>query len=215
MAIQNPLDISTYDIADLRRTAAVLKINAEKDWKKEDYITAINTRRKKEVVAKVVYDADEPIPQGFVRIKLPLTMSGSDSAIPVRVNNFVTIIPRNLLVDVPKEIRDQLRSSTECVTREVVDKEGRTAMKTFEVPCQPFEQHGESMGESGAIRPMTDVKEQRIREQYLMLYGKWPRRTSEEWIEFKKSFVKEISDKTAKKASENIAKIEKDLENAA
>lgn len=202
MAVINPLDVSTYDIAELRRLAAAMKITAEKTWTKDEYITAINTRRKREVAAKIVLDSKQEIPVGFVRIKLPLTQEGSDSPLTIRVNNFVTTLPRDVVVDVPKEVRDQLASTTESVTRKVFDKDGHETIKAIEVPCQPFTQIGESYGESGAVRPMNSHKDQRVRELYRKVHEKWPRRTDPDWVEFRKAFVAEHSAKEAKKASD-------------
>jgi hypothetical protein len=206
MAEVNPLDLETYEIADLRKLAAVMKIDAQKTWTKEDYISAINTRRQRQAVSRVVFDENAPIPPGFCRLRLPLTPQGTDTPLTVRVNNFPTTIPRDVLVDVPREVRDLIRTSKEPVTREVMDKDGNKKVQTFEIPSYPFEQVGESMGESGAVKGMTDPKEQRIRETYRDSYGKWPRRTEPEWVEFKKQFIKEFSGTAAKKASDKAKK---------
>jgi hypothetical protein len=201
----NPLDIETYSIADLRRHASVMKIEAAKDWTKEDYIKAINARRKKAAVSRIVNDPDEPIPPGFVRIKLPLTPSGSDSPLDVRVNTFYTSIPRNVLVDVPREIRDTIRNSKEPVTREVLDKDGNRVVRTFEVPSYAFEQHGETPGESGCVKPGCDMREQSLRERYKEIYGRWPKRQSQEWKTFFQKYTEQFADKNAKRAIEEEA----------
>ena len=201
----NPLDIETYSIADLRRHASVMKIEAAKEWTKEDYIKAINARRKKAAVSRIVNDPDEPIPPGFVRIKLPLSPSGSDSPLDVRVNTFYTSIPRNVLVDVPREIRDTIRNSKEPVTREVLDKDGNRVVRTFEVPSYAFEQHGETPGESGCVKPGCDMREQSLRERYKEIYGRWPKRQSAEWKSYHSEYMKEFSGKIAKKAIEEEA----------
>ena len=206
MAEVNPLDLETYEIADLRRLAAVMKIDAQKTWTKEDYISAINTRRQRQAVSRVVFDENAPIPPGFCRLRLPLTPQGTDTPLTVRVNNFPTTIPRDVLVDVPKEVRDLIRTSKEPVTREVMDKDGNKKVQTFEIPSYPFEQVGESMGESGAVKGMTDPKEQRMRESYRDTHGRWPRRTDVEWVEYKKEYVKQFSVASVKKASDKAKK---------
>lgn len=185
----NPLDINTYDIASLRRLASVMKIEAQRTWDKDDYIKAINTRRKGEGVCRVVYDESSEIPRGFCRIRLPLTPNGTDTPLTISVNKFSTTIPRNIVVDVPKEIRDQLRASTEPVTREGFNDKGEKVVKTVLVPSQPFEQLGEQVGESGLVKPSNDPKEQRVRERYKEEYGRWPRRLDEVWIQFRRKFV--------------------------
>jgi hypothetical protein len=200
MSNVNPYEIETLPIAELRRLASVHKIEYQKDWTKEQYVKAIQTRHRRFSVAKVVDDDKSEIPPGYVRIKLPLTPSGSDSPLSVQVNNFKTMIPRNILVDVPREIRDTIRGSTESVTRQRVDREGNKVLETIEVPCYPFEQHGESAGESGAIRPMGDMKNQSLREMWRDRYGKWPKNSDEAWKTFKMSYVNKANDKVIAEA---------------
>lgn len=195
MSNANPYEIESLPIAELRRLASVHKIEYQKDWTKEQYVKAIQGRHKRFSVARVVEDEKSEIPPGYARIKLPLTPSGSDSPLSVQVNNFKTMIPRNILVDVPREIRDTIRGSTESVTRTRLTKDGDKVLETVEVPCYPFEQHGESAGESGAIRPMGDLKEQSLREMWRDKYGKWPRRSDEAWKSFKMNFVNKANDK--------------------
>ena len=205
----NPYDLESLPIAELRRLAAVHKIDYAKDWTKEQYIKAVSNRHKRHSVARIVVDEAQPIPAGFVRLKLPLTPSGSDTPLSVQVNNFKTMIPRNILVDVPREIRDTIRNSTESVTREVIGKDGFKVMKTEEVPCYPFEQHGEAAGESGAIRPMGDLHEQSLRVMWKERFGKWPRRTDEGWQQFKRSYIDKSNEKHVEKA---VAQAEGDSE---
>lgn len=195
MSNVNPYDIESLPIAELRRLASVHKIEYQKDWTKEQYVKAIQTRHRRFSVAKIVEDEKSEIPPGYVRIKLPLTPSGSDSPLSVQVNNFKTMIPRNILVDVPREIRDTIRGSTESVTRTRQDREGNKVLETIEVPCYPFEQHGEQAGESGAIRPMGDMKNQSLREMWRDRYGKWPRNSDDAWKTFKMSYVNKANDK--------------------
>jgi hypothetical protein len=64
-------DLDNLEIAELRRLAAAHKIDSQKTWTKEDYIRAIQNRHKRNVVAKIVYDENEPIAPGFCRIRLP------------------------------------------------------------------------------------------------------------------------------------------------
>jgi hypothetical protein len=199
-AITNHFDIENLPIAELRRTAAVMKIAHQKDWDKETFIAAINSRRKKAALVRIVTDETEEIPVGYVRMRLPLLPNGSECPLDVRINNFYTMIPRNVVVDVPNEVRDTIRQSTEVVTRKVIDKEGHDAYKTMEVPCYQFEVLGETKGVSGAVKPSGDIREQRLREQYKNIYGRYARRQSVEWKSFHGEFMKAYNDKKAKQA---------------
>lgn len=198
-------DLENTEIAELRRLAATHKIESQKDWKKEDYIRAIQNRHKRNSVARVVYDEKEPIPTGYCRVRLPLTPSGSDVPLAIMVNNFKTMIPRNVLVDIPKEARDQLRSSKESVTREAFNEKGEKFIQVAEVPAYPFDDFGSTPGVSGAIKPNTDPREQRLREKYRQLYGKWPRRQSDEWKSFKNGFLEKANERILSEAADEEA----------
>jgi len=186
-------DLESQSIAELRKLCSVMKIEAQKDWDKSAYINAINTRRKNTAVAQVVTDESQDIPEGFVRIRLPLTPSGTDTPLNVMVNNFKTSIPRNVIVDIPKEARDQIRNSKESMVREKMDKDGNKVLEVVEVQCYPFESLGEKGGTSGAVRPNGDAREQRLREKYRDLYGKWPKRSSEDWTSFRNAFLEKAN----------------------
>lgn len=193
----NPYELDTLSIAELRKLAAVMKIQAQREWSTSDFVDAINARRKSAKVARLV-DEDEQenieIPTGFARIRIHLTPGGSDSPLDVRVNNFYTSIPRGVLVDVPKEIRDTIRNSTEPVTREVIDKvTGLPKIQTTETQCYSFDDYGQSPGISGAVRGMADEKEYSLRVKYRDLYGAWPRRQSEEWKSFSRTYVEQAN----------------------
>lgn len=201
-AESNIFDIETLSIAELRKMASSLKIESQKDWDKSMYINAINTRRKQRKVCRIVDDPNSgDIPQGFARIRLHLTPSGQDWPVDVMVNNFKTSITRNIWVDVPREVRDALRNSTELVPKVVTNTEGKQAVSMQAVPCYPFDQIGETPGESYAIRPSGDVKVQRLREKYREAYGRWPKREQER--EFMKRFIDAYEDKKIKGIVEN------------
>lgn len=202
MAAANVFDVENLPIADLRKLAAKMNIESQKDWDKSMYINAINSRRKSRKVCKVVEDPNsEEIPVGFARIRLHLTPQGTDWPVDVMVNNFRTSLLRNVWIDVPREVRDQLRQSTELVPRVVENSEGHKVVKMVAVPCYPFDQIGETAGDSGAIRPNGDAKVQTIREKYRELYGRWPRRAEQQ--EFMKMFIEEFQQKKIREAVDN------------
>lgn len=196
----NPYDLSTMSIAELRSQAKVEKIRTDKSWDKEDYITALNNHRKGRALAKVVMDMNDPIAPGYVRVKLPLDPSGSDTSVPVRVNNFATRIPRNIVVDIPKEARDVLRNSTESVTREETNSKGDRVIRVVDVPCYPFDTLGETPGESGAVKPNSSYKEEKLRERFRDIHGHWPRRTDPKWLGFKQKFAEDFHAKMIEQA---------------
>lgn len=205
-AIQsNPYDLDSLSIAELRKQASVEKIRTDKSWDKEDYIKALNNHRKGRALARLVIDGDSAIPPGYVRIRLPLDQVGSDTPVTIRVNNFSTRIPRNVMVDIPKEARDVLRNSTEAVTRKEVNSQGQTVMRVIDVPCYPFDTLGEAAGESGAIKPNSSYKEEKLRERFRDIYGHWPRRTDSKWLGFRQKFAEDFQAKMIAKAVEEEA----------
>jgi len=62
--------MSDMTIAELRATAKAMNIAGNREGTKDDYIQAINSRRGGKAVAKVVEDADSPIPEGYARIRI-------------------------------------------------------------------------------------------------------------------------------------------------
>ena len=186
----NSFDLESLPISELRKLCSVEKIEFEKASTKEDLIRLLNNRRKGRMLARLVTSEDQEIPRGFVRLKIALNRDGSDTPVPVMVNNFKSWIPRNVVVDIPKEAFEVLKASTESATQIVMDKEGNKALKVIEVPCYPFEKMNESVGVSGAVRPATDVRTQRLREQYRERNGKWPSRLA--FAEFKSKFIDEM-----------------------
>lgn len=183
----NLFDIQELPIAELRKLCAVEKVPYDKTSTKEDLIRLLNTRRKGRKLARLVTDPDSEIPPGFVRGTAQLQADGTDTPIPILVNNFRSWIPRGVMVDIPKEAYDTLRSSTESKLKKELDKEGNQVLKSVEVPCYPFDKIGEQVGTSGAVRPSGDARDQRLREQYRELYGRWPRRA--QFNDWKTKFV--------------------------
>lgn len=174
--MSNPFNkLEDLDIADLRKLAKVNKIPTEKTWDKEAYIKALNNRRKGRTLARLVRDEDEEIPPGFVRIRIMKDSSGSESPVPVCINTFQTRIPRDVMVDVPNEVVEVLKNSTEVKTVQGTDKFGKEVTTTQTVRAYPFEILGQRAGESGAVRPSGNVASQSIREKYRDLFGRWPR----------------------------------------
>lgn len=176
-------NISKMGLAELKRTAKALNIPGHKDWDEEQWRKAINNRRRNKSVARVVDDMASAIPEGFARIEIQSTNDEEkETPIQCAVNDFVTMIPKGVVVDVPIEIvSESLENSTDYITRTKIDKEGHEVKARIQVQAYPFREYGRSPGKS-VIKPSTPYETQSVREKFREIFGKWPRR--EEQREF-------------------------------
>lgn len=172
-------------IQELRKMATSLGIKAQRDWDAEDFIMAINNRRKRESLVEVVPDREVGPKPGHARIIIHNTETGSNHPIPVSINNYVCRIPRDVEVDVPLEVLEVLNNSKTPI--QIKDPKGGTnpdgSPKRVwkEVPSYPFQllqmTPGIARYPNGTrkVRPYNEAKHN-LKLKYREIYGKWPRR---------------------------------------
>lgn len=105
--------VDSFDIAELRRAAKALNIEARRDWDKADYISAIKAKQAKKTAAAVVFDTELGPKPGYARIVLHRDpMPGhKNSPVQVGVNGRLLSIPRGIEVDIPIPHVEALRNA--------------------------------------------------------------------------------------------------------
>jgi hypothetical protein len=162
---------STMTIGELRATAKAMGIQANREWRAEDYQHAINSKRGNRIFATVVDDTETPIKEGCARIKIQ-NQPGFNGPVDVLINKFKTAIPREVWVDVPIEVVDgALANSLDYETREVNGVYSRTPVKAY-----PWVELGRSKLPAGKslITGSNSPETQSLREQYKSIFGRWP-----------------------------------------
>lgn len=193
--VAKTINLNGKTIAELKKMAQALNIMGRPTWSDEDYRRAIVNRQKNKIVASVVSDMASPIPEGFCRIEIGKSSNDPTGGAPVQclVNDFCTIIPRGVIVDVPIEIVDgSLANSTDYLTERKTnphtgfDEEVRVQIQAF-----PFREYGRTPGQS-VIKSLIKEDKMSIRNQYRALYGRWPSRLQE--AEFAKDLRSKLGD---------------------
>lgn len=167
--------MSDMTIAELRATAKAMNIAGNREWTKDDYIQAINSRRGGKAVAKVVEDADSPIPEGYARIRIQ-QQAGFTGPVDVLLNKFKSSIPRDVWVDIPCEVVDgPLEHSMDWETKGEVSSGERSSRRTA-VKAYPFIERGRNpLPEGkGIVSGSNSDETQSIRKQYRQIFGRWP-----------------------------------------
>lgn len=167
--------MSEKTIGELRSTAKSLGISASKEWTKEDFISAINSRRQNKTLAKVIEDLDEPLEEGYARIKIQ-NQPGFNGPVDVSINGkFRCSIPRDTWVDVPIEVVDgPLNNSVDYETRPIEPGESRSrrlAVKSY--PWIELRRIPTKNGKS-ILKGSNSPETQAIRNQYRSIFGRWP-----------------------------------------
>jgi len=162
---------STMTIGELRATAKAMGIQANRQWRAEDYQAAINSKRGNRIYATVIDDTENPIKDGCARIKIQ-NQPGFNGPVDVVVNKFRTAIPREVWVDVPIEVVDgSLANSLDYETREVNNTTVRTPVKAY-----PWVELGRNKLADGKslIAGSNSPETQSLRQQYKSIFGRWP-----------------------------------------
>lgn len=168
------------DINQLRASCKLFSIPASKDWKKEDYLTAIRDKLKQvELItaAKALSDSTAP-KAGHSRITIHKDPSAtaSNSGVIAAVNGRIFIIPRGIEVEIPNPVLEVLKNSTTHHTQNTNTNAKNMTEERFEhivATAYPYTVHAVSDG------PYINPNDQRqkvykLRLQFLAKYGKWP-----------------------------------------
>lgn len=112
--------LEAFDIADLRRAAKVLNIEARRDWDKADFVTAIKAKQSQKTAAEVVFNDENAPKPGYSRIVLHRDpMPGhKNGPVQVGVNGRLIHIPRGVRVDIPTPFVEALRNARSLIPRE-------------------------------------------------------------------------------------------------
>lgn len=178
-------------IQEARRMCTALGITSQRDWTLDDFRAAIDNKRKGNKIVEVVVDTSTNPPPGHARIKLHNNSAGQNIPVPVALNRYIVKIPRDVIVDVPLELLENLRHSTNpSISSKTDPQTGETIKETRYDPAYPFDLYGITPGiakyANGVqkIKGSSDPERYGLRVLYKATFGRWPKR--EEFKEFKK-----------------------------
>lgn len=179
-------NVEEMSINDLRKLATSYGIKASRDWVSEDFIEAINQRRQRHsAVADVVLDPNKGPAPGKARIKIHNSQTGSNHPIPVSVNNYFALIPRDVEVDVPLEVLESLRNSKTPVRAKDptgrLTADGKPAMVWKDVQSYPFDVLAMTPGvamKNGVpmVRSSSNRAKHALKLKFREIYQRWPKR---------------------------------------
>lgn len=112
--------LEQLDIAELRKAAKALNIEARRDWVKEDFVRAIQDKQRQTTAAPVVFNPDLAPKPGYARIVMHRdpTPGHKNSPVQVGVNGRLLHIPRGVQVDVPIPFINVLNDARTTVSRQ-------------------------------------------------------------------------------------------------
>lgn len=168
--------LADLKIADLRRVAKLLRINAQRDWVTEDFVRAIKDKQDQHTAPSLVFDNALAPKPGYARIVIHRDMTPGHKNTPVHagVNGWIFQIPRGIEVDVPKEIVEALQNARSIVTSQDKDETtGRTETKDSMVQSYPFQVLAISPGK--ATNPVDNRAASAARRQaFCDKFGRYP-----------------------------------------
>lgn len=179
--------LESLDMADLRRLAKILGITSQRDWKKEDYLAAINEKQHPKAAA--VGDPSKMPPPGYARVIVHRdpTPGHRNNAIHVGVNGHIFGVPRGVEVDLPIPFMEALANA---ITIEKQEREAPSINnpngRYTDSPklSYPFQVISVTPGEY--VNPHDSrARVAAIRKQFNDKHGKWP--THGELSEYRKS----------------------------
>lgn len=207
--------IENLSIQDLRKLATSYGIKAQRDWDREDFIMAINTRRQNNTLVELAYDDSKGPRVGHARIIIQSSETGSNHPIPVNVNNYKCIIPRDVAVDVPFEVVEALNNSKTPVRAKDpkggVNEMGKPKLVWKDVLSYPFQvvamgQPGVARHTNGApkIKPSTDPQKHSLKVKYKEIFGRWPKR--DEFKAYRDMHMAKLAEKAMAREDIELAK---------
>lgn len=112
--------VTTFDIAQLRRVAKLLNIEAERTWTKDDFITAIQNKQDQDALMTAVFDNSTGPKPGFARVIIHRdpTPNHKNGPIHLSVNGRIISMPRGLEFDIPLPYVEVLKNAVTTVTEQ-------------------------------------------------------------------------------------------------
>lgn len=179
-AVESGSGLLDLSIEKLREYCSVFAIPANKSWKKEDYIQALNDRLKSvELVAEAKRDADANAPApGHSRVVVHKDPSpnASNRSIFVGVNGRIFQIPRGIEVDIPNPLLEVIKNSTTTHTANTNTGAKNMAEERFETitsVAYPYSVIATTPGEYYNPNDQR-VTQYKMRLKFLDKFGKWP-----------------------------------------
>lgn len=104
--------LESLDIASLRKYVKLMRITAQRDWQREDYVEAIKAKQTAQNVSLVFDSENRPAP-GYARVLIHRDPSpgAKNSPIQLGVNGRFVHVPRGHEVDVPIPFVEVLKNS--------------------------------------------------------------------------------------------------------
>lgn len=200
---QLPKRVDEMSIQELRRLATSYNIKASRDWDRTDFIEAINNRRSRSSLVELVEDNSGNPLAGKARITIQSPEQGSTHPVPVNVNNYFALIPRDIQVDIPIPALEALNNSTTPVRvkdpKGGFDRDGKPKMVWRHVPTYHVTVHsitpGIAKGPNGQplIKPSTSLAKHNLKMKYKEIYGRWPKR--EQFRKFEEMHMERIAER--------------------
>lgn len=112
--------VEAFDIGQLRKAANLLGIKADKHWRKEDFIEAIQTQQAQEQLVNAVFDSSTGPKPGYARVVIHRdpTPNHRNGPIHLGVNGRIIAVPRGGEFDIPIPYVEVLKNAVTVVTEQ-------------------------------------------------------------------------------------------------
>lgn len=112
--------VTTLTIGQLRKAANVLGIKADKTWRTDDFIEAIQEHQRQGDVATAVFDASVGPKPGYARVIIHRdpTPNHANGPVHLALNGRILSVPRGGEFDIPTPYVNVLKDAVATVTRE-------------------------------------------------------------------------------------------------
>lgn len=171
--------VDELSMAQLRAAAKLMKISAQRDWGKEDFIEAIKAKQSQNEAVSYVVDGDIGPKPGFARVLIHRdpTPKAKNSAVPLGFNGQIYLVPRGIEVDIPKEFIEVLKNASYLAYRDSGDESGTDLKsRTQREEKQQSYPFTVSTITPGEWRNPNDQRAAHyaVREEFVRKLGHWP-----------------------------------------
>lgn len=118
--------ITELDIAQLRKAAKLMNIPSQRDWSKEDFVTAIKQKQQSNALAQFVFDNSQAPAPGYARVIIHRDQTPGHKNTPLHlgVNGRLIQIPRGGEYDIPIPFVEVLKNAKTVVMGETANAPG-------------------------------------------------------------------------------------------